>query len=123
MSAQVLTFKLPALPALSAVPLAEQLPQGRLTEIARLAAGAQLSLAVSCVVGAQARGETVAWIQLQGGTLYPPDLAEGGVDLDALLVVHVPVAAGSAGLCKAAELLLRSGSLGLVVIDLVGSGS
>ncbi len=118
MSAQVLPFKLPVF---EAVPLAEQLPQGRLTEITRLPAGAQLTLAASCVVGAQTRGEPVAWLQPQGGSLFPPDLAESGVDLDALLVVHVPAAAGCAGLCKAAELLLRSGSFGLVVIDLVGS--
>jgi len=117
-SAQVLPFKLPAF---EAVPLAQQLPQGRLTEIARLPSGAQLTLAASCVVGAQVRGEPVAWLQPAGGSLFPPDLAESGVDLDALLVVHVPAAAGRAGLCKAAELLLRSGSFGLVVIDLVGS--
>jgi recombination protein RecA len=116
-SAQVLPFKLPVF---EAVPLAEQLPQGRLTEITRLPSGAQLTLAASCVVGAQTRGEPVAWLQPQGGSLFPPDLAENGVDLDALLVVHVPAVAGRAGLCKAAELLLRSGSFGLVVIDLVG---
>lgn len=119
MSAQVLPLPLP-LPAFQAVPLAEQLPQGRLTEIARLPSGAQLTLAASCVVAAQVRGEPVAWLQQEGGSLFPPDLAESGVDLDALLVVHVPAKAGRAGLCKAAELLLRSGSFGLVVIDLVG---
>ena len=118
MSAQVLPFKLPAF---EAVPLAEQLPQGRLTEITRLPSGAQLTLAASCVVGVQTHGEPVAWLQQVGGSLFPPDLAESGVDLDALLVVHVPAVAGRAGLCKAAELLLRSGSFGLVVIDLVGN--
>jgi recombination protein RecA len=120
MSAQVLPFKLPAF---EAVPLAQQLPAGRLTEIVRLASGAQLSLAVSCVFSAQLRGEPVAWLQHEGGSLFPPDLADNGVDLDALLVVHVPVATGLSGLCKAAELLLRSGGFGLVVIDLVaGAG-
>jgi recombination protein RecA len=124
MSAQVLPFKLPAF---EAVPLAEQLPAGRLTEIVRLGSGAQLSLAVSCVFAAQARGEPVAWLQLEGGSLFPPDLADNGVDLDALLIVHVPIGSeaggGPAGLCKAAELLLRSGGFGLVVIDMVtGSG-
>jgi hypothetical protein len=120
MSAQVLPFKLPTF---EAVPLAEQLPAGRLTEIVRLNAGAQLSLEVSCVFAAQARGEPVAWLQPEGGSLFPPDLADNGVDLDALLIVHVPIASGPAGLCKAAELLLRSGGFGLVVIDMVtGSG-
>ena len=122
MSARVLPFKLPAFEAVP-LPLADQLPAGRLTEIVRLSCGAQLSLAVSCVFSAQARGEPVAWLQHAGGSLFPPDLADNGVDLDALLIVHVPLAAGLSGLCKAAELLLRSGGFGLVVIDLVaGAG-
>jgi len=119
-SAQVLTFKLPALHSLQALPLCQQLPSGRLTEITRLPQGAQLTLAVSCVRQAQVRGESVAWVQMEGGSLFPPDLADSGVDLDALLIVHVPASAGRAGLEKAAELLLRSGGFGLVVIDLVG---
>jgi len=66
---------------------------------------------------AQHEGETSAWIQPAGGSLYPPDLHEGGIDLDALLVVHVPTRQGAPGLARAAELLLRSGALGLVVVD------
>ena len=49
------------------------------------------------------------------GGFYPPDAAETGVDLAALVVVRVPNAAASA---RAAERLLRSGAFGLVVIDL-----
>jgi recombination protein RecA len=122
MSAQVLPFQLSALEALefaAQVPFAEQVPSGRLSEIARIPGGAQLTLAVACLAGAQARGEPVAWVQQLGGSLFPPDLAESGVDLEALVVVHVPRPAGSVGLCKAAELLLRSGGFGMVVIDLV----
>ena len=79
------------------------------------------------------------------GLLFPPDLAANGVDLQALVVVRVPLAAtaqsarrgadrreasrsrsgsrngGGSGrheLPKAAELLLRSGAFDLVVADL-----
>jgi recombination protein RecA len=127
-SAQILTLELPALPVIDAVPLAEQLPVGRLVEIARTADGAQMTMAVACVRQAQAQGEPVVWVQRAGGSLFPPDLADSGIDLDALLIVHVPNAhAGSSAaqrvaaehnLAKAAELLLRSGGFGLVVIDL-----
>jgi hypothetical protein len=52
------------------------------------------------------------------GPLYPPDVAESGVDLDALIVVQVPTEHGEVGLARAAELLLRSGAFGLCVVDL-----
>ena len=130
MSAQILTLKLPALPV-EAVPLSEQLAidgAGRLIEIARTPSGAQMTMAVACVRQAQAQGDPVAWVQRVGGTLFPPDLADSGIDLDALLVVHVPNAnagsnpaqraAAEQNLAKAAELLLRSGGFGMVVIDL-----
>jgi recombination protein RecA len=115
MSAPILTLKLPAI---EAVPLAEQLPVGRLVEIARVPSGAQMTLAVACVRQAMMQGSPVGWVQPQGGALFPPDLADSGVDLDALLVVHVPLRALHSGLVKSAELLLRSGGFGLVVIDL-----
>jgi len=127
-SAQILTLELPALPVIGAVPLAEQLPVGRLVELARTADGAQMTMAVACVRQAQVQGEPVAWVQRAGGSLFPPDFADSGIDLDALLFVHVPNAhAGSSiaqrtaaehNLAKAAELLLRSGGFGMVVIDL-----
>lgn len=100
--------------------LAEQLPQGRLVEITASIRGGQMSTAVSCLAYAQQRGETSAWLQLQGGSLYPPDLADAGVDLDALVIVQTPKQLGAQGLGKAAELLLRSGGFGFVVLDLVG---
>jgi recombination protein RecA len=114
-SAPILSLKLP-LP--QGIPLAEQLPAGRLIEIVRHPAGAQMTTAVACLHRAQSEGEPGAWVQPEGGSLYPPDLAESGVDLEALLVVHVPRRAGVHGLAKAAELLLRSGGFGMVVVDL-----
>jgi hypothetical protein len=103
-------------------PLAELIAPGRLVE---LCGEAQTSTAVSILAHAQREGETAAWIQPVGGELYPPDLAAAGVDVEALIVIHVPATtgtgtgamAGAAGQCRAAELLLRSGGFGLLVID------
>jgi recombination protein RecA len=101
--------------------LAELARQGRLVE---LGGQACTSSAVSILAHAQREGETAAWVQLARGDLYPPDLAEAGIDLDALVVIHVPREGASAtkvggphGQCRAAELLLRSGAFGLVVLD------
>lgn len=82
------------------------------------ASAARLTTAVALVRQAQLEGETTVWIQPVGGPLFPPDLADSGVDLDALIVVHVPEDRGSAGIARAAELLLRSGGYGLCVLDL-----
>lgn len=100
--------------------LAEQLPQGRLIEIVAHPRGGQMTTAVACLAYAQQRGETSAWVQLQGGSLYPPDLARSGIDLSALVIVQPPKRTGAQGLGKATELLLRSGGFGFVVLDLVG---
>ncbi|MCB9633905.1 MAG: hypothetical protein H6721_17435 [Sandaracinus sp.] len=94
-------------------------PIGRLVELASSAtASARTTVAVREVARLQREGELVAWVQVRGGTFYPPDAAEAGVDLAALTVVHVPSSALEAA--RAAELLLRSGAFGLVVVDLEG---
>jgi recombination protein RecA len=99
--------------------LAACIEPGRVVELSGVVDGAcaRASTAIGVVRHVQAEGDTAAWIQPEGGPLYPPDLAEAGVDLDALVVVHVPGAALPHGLCKAAELLLRSSAFGLVVVD------
>ncbi len=89
--------------------------KGRLVEVAGLGSGAGLSVAVGRVRAAQAEGETVAWVCGRPGHIFPPDLADAGVDLKALPVVKL-VDAVSAG--RAATTLLRSGAFGLVVLDL-----
>ena len=91
----------------------------KMVEISGQAGTAWHSCAVDLLVHAQRRGETVAWIQPEGGGLYPPDLAQAGADLQALVVVHVPPATGLYGIPRAAELLLRSGGYGVVVLDLL----
>jgi recombination protein RecA len=103
-----------ALPGEEPVP---DFPSGLLVELSGNQETARLSSAVSAVLRAQRQAETTAWIQPWRGTLYPPDLADAGVDLEALVVVRVPESAGDAGLGKAAEMLVRSGAFGLVVVD------
>ncbi|MBK6917281.1 MAG: hypothetical protein IPH07_07770 [Deltaproteobacteria bacterium] len=102
--------------------LAARLLPGRIVELSGLPEGggstARTTTAVSLVRYVQASGDTSAWIQPRGGPLFTPDLQDAGIDLDALVVVHVGTAPLLHGLCKAAELLLRSGALGLVVVDL-----
>lgn len=98
-------------------PLAEVIAPGRLVE---LCGEAQTSTAVAILAHVQREGETAAWIQPAHGELYPPDLAAAGIDVEALVVIHVPetgAMSGAAGQCRSAELLLRSGGFGLIVLD------
>lgn len=95
-------------------PLAELVAPGRIVE---LCGEAQTTAAVMLLAQVQREGETAAWIQLARGDLFPPDLAAAGVDVEALIVVHVPEKDQIAGQCRAAELLLRSGGFGLVILD------
>ncbi|MEX1362752.1 MAG: recombinase A [Nannocystaceae bacterium] len=101
-------------------PFQQMAQPGRLIELSspQHGPGARTSTAASLLRHAQREGETTAWIQPSGGPLYPPDLHESGVDLESLVVVHVPAEQGTLGLAKAAELLLRSGAFGMVVLDL-----
>ena len=89
----------------------------RLTEISASIAGAPLTLTFRLVLDAQRRGEPVAWIGRKDAPFYPPDAADAGVDLAALAVVWTKDAITAA---KAADLLVRSGAFGLVVLDLGG---
>jgi hypothetical protein len=117
------------LPNAPVVPLVERVPTGKLIEISGGAGTgfvARTTLAVAMLRAAQREGETAAWIQVNPGTLYPPDLRDSGIDLEALAVLHVPQGNGRkahAPLLKAAELLLRSGAFGLVVLDMRINGA
>jgi recombination protein RecA len=98
---------------------------GRLVEMSGDSASAVLTLAVGLVLDAQAAREPVAWVGSDESSFYPPDLADSGVDLAALIVVRIAAAAlqntrqpRSHVLAVAAERLLRSGAFGLVVVDL-----
>ena len=93
--------------------------RGRLVELSARGATATLTAAIEIVGEAQTQAEPVAWIALGNGTFYPPDVADSGVDLAALVVVRAPDATAAA---RAAERCLRSGAFGLVVLDLGSAG-
>ncbi len=88
---------------------------GRLVEISGTGNTAGLTVACGLVLEAQQRAEPVAWVTLAHSTFFPPDAAEGGVDLDALIVIRVPNAPAAA---RAADRLLRSDAFGLLILDL-----
>lgn len=92
--------------------------RGRLVELSARGASATLTTAIDLVLEAQRASEPVAWIMLVASSFYPPDVAETGVDLAALVVVR---ACDSTAAARAAERLLRSGAFGLVVLDLGGA--
>jgi len=88
---------------------------GRFIEISSTDTSANLTAAFGLVLEAQRLGEPAAWITLPQSSFYPPDAAEGGVDLNALPVVRAPDPRAAA---RAADQLIRSGAFGLVVLDL-----
>ena len=93
--------------------------RGRLVELSARGATATLTAAIELVAEAQLQSEPAAWLTLLDGTFYPPDVAESGVDLAALVVVRTP---DTMAMARAAERMLRSGAFGLVVLDLGKSG-
>ena len=90
---------------------------GCLAELSGTGASPSLTLAFTLVHQVQRLGEPVAWITRAGSTFFPPDAAEGGIDLAALPVMRLP---GRRQCLRAADHLARSGAFGLLVIDLGG---
>ncbi len=92
---------------------------GRLCELLAPAAGSEssalLTAATQLTADAQRCGEPVAWICAASALFFPPDLESNGIDLQALAIVRV---ADAQAAFQAADQLLRSGSFGLLVIDL-----
>ncbi len=86
---------------------------GVLSELSAGKSPAVLTAAIRLVAEAQAQREPVAWVCGPDTIFYGPDVYAAGVDLDAVAVVQVPSVAAP----RAAELLLRSGGFGLIVID------
>jgi recombination protein RecA len=99
-------------------PLWQLFAPGQLVELSGRAPG-KLSAVVRLIARAQAEQEPVAWVGLRDGAcFYPPDFARAGVDLAALAVVRLSDSEGPHAVVRAAEVLLRSGAFGLVIIDL-----
>lgn len=93
-------------------------PSGKLIELSGEGATASSTMAASIVRLAQSEGEPGVWIQPQDVTCLPGDLADNGLDLEALVIVHVPLTDYAVRACRVAELLLRSGGFGIVVLEL-----
>lgn len=93
--------------------------RGRCIELAAQGPAARLAIAGQLVLQAQLEQQPTAWVTTTTSSFFPPDLADNGIDLDALVVVRTPdtLATGSA-LLRATETLLRAGAFGLVVLDL-----
>ncbi len=102
-------------PAVSPTPWTLDEVAGRLVEISGSTASAALTLTFSLVREAQRHGEPVGWVTLADSFFYPPDVARGGTDLSALVVVRL---AKVESIARAGEKLLRSGGFGVVVLDL-----
>ena len=88
---------------------------GCLAELSGEPGAPSLTLAFGLVRQVQQQGEPVAWLARADSTFYPPDAAEGGVDLAALPVIRL---ASVRQRLQAAEQLARAGAFGLLVIDL-----
>jgi recombination protein RecA len=84
-------------------------------EISGSTASAAMTLTFTLIREAQARGEPTGWVTLSEKTFYPPDVAQGGTDLAALVVIRL---SRVESIARAGEKLLRSGSFGVVVLDL-----
>jgi recombination protein RecA len=102
-------------PAVIATPWTLDEVAGRFVEISGAAASAALTLTFTLIREAQERGEPVGWITLAEHSFYPPDVAQGGIDLDALVVIRL---ARAERIARAGEKLLRSGGFGVIVLDL-----
>ena len=84
---------------------------GSLAELSGGPRSATLTFACRLVLEAQQRAEPVAWSTDPTSSFFPPDAADSGVDLDALAVIRTEKKE------RAADLLVRSGGFGLVVLD------
>jgi recombination protein RecA len=84
--------------------------------LSELRGDSALTMAFALVREAQEADEPAAYVSGPDASFYPPDVAEGGVDLDALVVVR---AAEITQRARAADELIRSGAFALVVLDLV----
>ena len=93
---------------------------GILAEVSEEKPSGAVSFAAEIIVEAQAQNEPVAWVAGTESIFFPPDLQERGVDLSAVAVVRVN---GETDSLTAAEWLVRSGAMGLVIVDLGERGN
>jgi recombination protein RecA len=88
--------------------------RGRLVELSARGATATMTAAIELVAEAQTQSEPVAWLTRTASAFFPPDVADSGIDLAALVVIR---ANDATSIARAAERCLRSGAFGLVILD------
>jgi recombination protein RecA len=89
--------------------------QGRLVSLLPGTMNAPLSALFHVVWDAQKECETIAWIGGPQSCFYPPDVAARGVDLNGITVIRLNT---DRDMWFAADTLIRSGGVGMVIIDL-----
>ena len=72
------------------------------------------SAAAQLIAAAQHRREPCAWLTRQGYEPYIPDLESAGIAIDALITLRLSTQQQTA---RVADLLARSGGIGVMVID------
>jgi len=87
---------------------------GILAELSEETPCGAVSFLSEIILEAQAENEPVAWVAGTRSVFFPPDLCMRGVDLSSVAVVR---AGGETASLTAAEWLVRSGAMGLVVVD------
>ena len=91
---------------------------GILAEISEETPSGAVSFVAEIIGEAQTRNEPVAWVAGMDSVFFPPDFHQRGIDLSAVAVVRVQ---GETDSLTAAEWLIRSGAMGLVIVDLGGN--
>ena len=93
-------------------------PAGHVTEVAgRAGSSAARTVAIAAAREVQSGHAPVAWVGPRAWLPHTPDLVAAGLDLGAFVAVAHAAGEGAARL-RSAELLLRSGGFGLVIVDL-----
>lgn len=95
--------------------LVSLLPSPAPAKLMSNAMAASLSAVFQVVLDAQKNLETVAWVGGEKSCFYPPDAARWGVDLHAMAVIRLQ---SDKDIWFAADTLIRSGGVGMVIIDL-----
>jgi hypothetical protein len=90
---------------------------GVLAEISEETPSGAVSFVAEIISDAQSRNEPVAWVAGPDSIFFPPDLLRRGVELSAVAVIR---AGGETDSLVAAEWLVRSGAVGLLIVDCQG---
>jgi recombination protein RecA len=93
---------------------------GALAEISQETPCGAISFAAEIIAEAQREREPVVWVAGTESVFFPADFCRRGIDVSAVAVIR---AGGAGDSLRAAEWLVGSGAVGLVVIDAGGKWS